>query len=65
MKMVNWVIEGLIDNKIQDARRLKRKTAELFIQTIAIIVVSTVKFLGSSNSLNCLIRMYRDYMRLN
>jgi hypothetical protein len=39
--MVNLVVEGLIDNKIQDARRLKGKQQNFFIiHTIAIIVVS-------------------------
>jgi hypothetical protein len=38
--MVDYGVEGLLDNKIQDGRRLKGKT--LIIHTIAIIMVSNV-----------------------
>jgi hypothetical protein len=30
IEMVKWAVEGLLDDKIQDGRHLKRKTVELF-----------------------------------
>jgi hypothetical protein len=43
----------------------KENSRTLFIiHTIAIIVVSNAMLSGSRNSLKCLIRVYRDYMRL-
>jgi hypothetical protein len=56
--MVVYGVEGLVDDKIQDGRRLKGKT--LIIHTIAIIMVSNAMLSGSRNSLNCLIRVWRD-----
>jgi hypothetical protein len=59
--MVNYGVEGLLDNKIQDGHRLKGKQQfSYIIHTIAIIVVSNAILSGSRNSLNCLIRMWRD-----
>jgi hypothetical protein len=50
--MVNQVVEGLIDNKIQDVHRLKEKQQNSFIvHTIAIIVVSNSILSGSRHSL--------------
>jgi hypothetical protein len=52
--MVDYVIEGLIDNKIQDVRRLKGTQQNSFvIHTIAIIVVSNAMLSGLRNSLKC------------
>jgi hypothetical protein len=56
--MVYYGVEGQRNNKIQDGRRLKGKT--LIIHTIAIIMVSNAMLSGLRNSLNCLIRLWRD-----
>jgi hypothetical protein len=54
--MVDYGVEGLLDNKIQDGRNLKGKQQNSFIiHTIAIIVVSNAIMPGSRNSLKCLI----------
>jgi hypothetical protein len=58
IEIVNYGVEGLLDNKIQDCRRLKGKP--LIIHTIAIIMVSNAMLSGLRNSLNCLIRVWRD-----
>ena len=58
IEMFDYDEEGLLDNKIQDDRRLKGKT--LIIHTIAIIMVSNAMLSGSRNSINCLIRVWRD-----
>jgi hypothetical protein len=60
IEMVDYGVEGLLD-KIQDGRRLKGKQQNSFIiHTLAIIVVSNAMLSGSRNSLNCLIRVWRD-----
>jgi hypothetical protein len=60
--MVGYGVEGLLDDKIQDGHRLERKQQNSFIiHTIAIIVVLNAMLSGSWNSLNCLIRVWRDY----
>jgi hypothetical protein len=47
--MVNWVVKGLIDNKIQDGYlyHLKGKQNFYYLYTIAIIVVSNAMLLGT------------------
>jgi hypothetical protein len=57
IEMVDYGVEGLLDNKIQDGRRLKGKHNSFIIHTIAIIVVSNAMLSGSRNSLKCLIRV--------
>jgi hypothetical protein len=42
--MVDYGVDGLLNNKIQDDRRLKGKT--LIIHTIAIIMVSNAMLSG-------------------
>jgi hypothetical protein len=56
--MVYYGVEGLLDDKIQDGRRLKGET--LIIHTISIIMMSNAMLSGSRNSINCLIRVWRD-----
>ena len=51
IEMVDYGVEGLLDDKIQDGRRLKGKTR--IIHTISIIMVSNAMLSGSRNSLNC------------
>jgi hypothetical protein len=52
IEMVNLVVEGLIDNKIQDGHRLKGKQQNSFIiHTIEIIVVSNAMLSGLRNSI--------------
>jgi hypothetical protein len=59
--MVDYGVEELLDNKIQDGRRLKGKQQNsIIIHTIAIIVVSNAMLSGSKNSLNCVIRVWID-----
>ena len=60
IEMVDYGVEGLLDNKIQDDRRLKGKTLITCIHTIAIIMVSNAMLSGSRNSMNRLIRVWRD-----
>jgi hypothetical protein len=56
--MVDYGVEGLLDNKIQDGHRLLGKI--LIIHTIPIIMVSNAMLSGSRNSFNCLLRVWRD-----
>jgi hypothetical protein len=59
--MVDYGVEGLLDKKIEYGRRLKGKQQNSFIiHTKEIIVVSNAMLSGSRNSLNCLIRVWRD-----
>jgi hypothetical protein len=56
--MVDYGVEGLLDNKIRDGRRLKGKQQNSFIiHTIAIIVVSNAMLSGSRDSLKFFIRV--------
>ena len=56
--MVDYGVGELFDDKIQDGRRLKGKT--LIIHIISIIMMSNTMLSGSRNSINCLIRVWRD-----
>jgi hypothetical protein len=56
--MVDYGVEGLLDNKIKDGRNIKGKQQNSFIiHTIAIIVVPNAMLPGSRKSLKCLIRV--------
>jgi hypothetical protein len=58
IEMVDYGVQVLLDNKIQDGRRLKGKQQNFFIiHNVAIIVVSNAMLSGSRNSLKCLIRV--------
>jgi hypothetical protein len=61
IEIVDYGVEGLLDNKIQDGCRFKGKQQNSFIiHTIAIIVVSNAMLSGSRNLLKWLIKLYRD-----
>jgi hypothetical protein len=56
--MVDYGVDGLLNNKIQDDRCFKGKQQNSFIiHTVAIIVVSNAMLSGSRDSLECLIRV--------